>query len=91
MFLSTTAFPAWADKSRAAKYNKPYNSQTSAVAIIADVVLLRPLGLAATVVGSFFFVAALPFSLLGGNVEDSAKKLVVEPALYTFKRPAGAN
>ncbi len=90
MFLSATAFPARAAKSRAAKYKKP-STETSAVAIIADVVLLRPIGLAATVVGSFFFVAALPFSLLGGNVEDSAKKLVVEPALYTFKRPAGAN
>jgi hypothetical protein len=31
----------------------------------------------------------LPFSLLGGNVGESAEKLVAEPARYTFTRPLG--
>ena len=62
----------------------------NAVAMIFDLVLLRPLGLAATAVGTAFFVVSLPFSVLGGNTGEAAKKLVVAPAKYTFTRPLGA-
>jgi hypothetical protein len=62
----------------------------NAVSMIFDFVLLRPLGLAATVVGTAFFVVTLPFSVLGGNTGEAAKKLMVEPAKYTFTRPLGA-
>jgi hypothetical protein len=62
----------------------------NAVSMMFDLVLLRPLGLAATVVGTAFFVVSLPFSILGGNTGEAAKKLMVEPAKYTFTRPLGA-
>ena len=62
----------------------------NAASMIFDLVLLRPLGLAATVIGTAFFVVSLPFSALGGNTGEAAKKLVVEPAKYTFSRPLGA-
>ncbi len=62
----------------------------NAASMIFDLVLLRPLGLAATVVGTAFFVVSLPFSVLGGNTGEAAKKLMVEPAKYTFTRPLGA-
>jgi hypothetical protein len=62
----------------------------NAVSMIFDLVLLRPLGLAATAVGTAFFVVSLPFSVLGGNTGEAAKKLVVAPAKYTFTRPLGA-
>ncbi len=62
----------------------------NAVSMIFDLVLLRPLGLVATVVGTAFFVVSLPFSILGGNTGEAAKKLMVEPAKYTFTRPLGA-
>jgi len=55
----------------------------------ADVLLVRPLGLASTVLGTAVFAVALPFSILGGNVKESAKKLVMEPAKFTFARPLG--
>ena len=45
--------------------------------------------LVSTVVTTVTFVVMLPFSLLGGNVGESAEKLVVEPAKYTFTRPLG--
>ena len=62
----------------------------NAVSMMFDLVVLRPLGLAATVVGTAFFIVSLPFSALGGNTDEAAKKLVVEPAKYTFSRPLGA-
>ena len=61
----------------------------SAEAMVADFVFVRPLGIVAVAVGSVFFIASLPFSLLGGNSKDAAKKLVIEPAKFTFSRPLG--
>ena len=39
--------------------------------------------------GTAVFVITLPFSALGGNVEESAKALVVGPAKTTFTRCMG--
>jgi len=61
----------------------------SAGAMVADFVLVRPVAIVALVVGSVFFVVALPFSAIGGNVKASAKNLVVKPAKYSFVRPLG--
>ena len=62
----------------------------NAPAMIFDLVLLRPLGLAGLVAGTACFIVSLPFSLLGGNTGEAAQKLVVAPAKYTFTRPLGA-
>ena len=62
----------------------------NAPAMILDMVLLRPLGLAGLAVGTAFFIVSLPISLLGGNTGEAAQKLVVAPAKYTFTRPLGA-
>ncbi len=55
----------------------------------ADAVVARPIGAAMTVVGAVAFVASLPFSLLGGNVDEAAEKLVVDPAKAAFVRCLG--
>ncbi len=55
----------------------------------ADVVLVRPLALAATVLGTGLFVISLPFSALGGNVGEAADNLVVLPFKTTFVRCLG--
>jgi hypothetical protein len=60
-----------------------------AEAIILDTFLLRPLGFAATVVGTAVFVVSLPFSIPTKQVDKAAQKLVVAPAKYTFTRPLG--
>lgn len=57
--------------------------------MLADVVLVRPFMLVSTVVTTAAFIVSLPFSLLGGNVDEAAKSLVLEPAKYTFVRPLG--
>lgn len=61
----------------------------SATAMGVDAVLVRPLSLATTIVGTGVFVISLPFSALGMNVGDAGRRLVVEPAQYTFTRPLG--
>ncbi len=63
--------------------------EISAGKMVIDGLLIRPLGIVATVAGSVLFVVSLPFSALGGNVKKAAKKLVIEPAKFTFTRPLG--
>lgn len=54
-----------------------------------DLVLVRPLSLAGTVIGIGVFVVALPFNALTLNFKDPARRLVLEPAKYTFVRELG--
>jgi hypothetical protein len=58
-------------------------------AMMYDTIVVRPIGLVATAVGSVFWLISLPFSASGDNTETATKKLVKEPAAYTFKRPLG--
>ena len=54
-----------------------------------DAGLVRPVGLAATIIGAGLFVVTLPFSALGGNVRESADRFVIDPAKMTFTRCLG--
>ena len=69
--------------------DQPQNQEISAEKMIFDFVLVRPLGIIATTVGTCFFIVSLPFSLLGGNTKDAYQKMIAEPVKYTFKRPLG--
>jgi len=69
--------------------SKQLTQENSAGAMTADLLLVRPVGIVACVLGSAVFVVSLPFSLLGGNSGESAQKLVAEPAKFTFTRPLG--
>ena len=64
-------------------------SGDKATDMVVDVLLMRPLGLFATVLGTALTVAALPFTVPSGSVESSARELILKPAEYTFKRPLG--
>jgi hypothetical protein len=57
--------------------------------MLYDTLVLRPVGIVATVVGSVFWLISLPFSAAGDNVDTATEKLVKDPAAYTFKRPLG--
>jgi hypothetical protein len=57
--------------------------------ITGDILLLRPICLVGTVLGTVMFVVALPFSITSGSVKMTAQKLIVEPFKYTFTRPPG--
>ena len=64
-------------------------SKPDAGAMVADFILLRPLGLVTLVTGFTVFVLSAPFAELGGNLNTAWEKLAVDPAEYTFKRPLG--
>jgi len=61
----------------------------SAVAMVADFVIVRPIAIVALVAGSALFVVSLPFSAIGRNIKAAARSLVVKPAKYSFVRPLG--
>jgi hypothetical protein len=59
------------------------------VAIILDLLILRPVGLVATVGGTLIFIGSLPISLPTGSVGKTFRALMVRPASYTFWRSLG--
>ena len=63
--------------------------ETQQATMLADVLVARPIGVALTVLGGAAFVVSLPFSALGGNVDQAAEALVLGPARETFQRCLG--
>ena len=63
--------------------------EPSALAMVGDAIIARPLGLVFTVIGAATFLVTLPFSALGGNVKEAGEVLVVSPAEATFVRCLG--
>ena len=60
-----------------------------AFAMIGDLVIARPLLIAATGIGAIAFVVSLPFTALGGNVGEAADALIGEPGREAFVRCLG--
>lgn len=72
------------------EFRETIDGSPSAGAMAFDLVIVRPLGLVATVLGAGLFVLQLPLSIIQGEPpSDPAKKLVTEPAKFTFDRPLG--
>jgi hypothetical protein len=61
----------------------------TAEAMTFDLFIVRPLGLVGTVVGVGVFIIALPVNLITFNFADPARRLIVEPAKFTFTRDLG--
>lgn len=59
------------------------------VAIVFDLVILRPVGLVATVAGTIIFIGSLPISLSTWSIPKAFRALVQRPAVYTFVRTLG--
>ncbi len=64
-------------------------SGDNSLEVVGDLTVVRPGCFAATLVGSVFFVVALPFAAMSGSVHDTADTLVIHPAEATFTRPLG--
>mgnify|MGYP001397715344 CR=1 FL=1 len=58
-------------------------------AMVADVVLARPLYFVMSQAGALVYTATLPFSALGGNQDDAAEALAITPLQATFTRCLG--
>jgi hypothetical protein len=63
--------------------------QETAGMMIGDALVVRPLGILATVTGGALFIVSLPFSLLGSNADEAYQRLVADPARFTFARKLG--
>lgn len=85
LIASVTATPSFAEE----LMDDQINQRPSTGAMVLDAVVARPMLFAMTLGGTAVFVATLPFSALGGNVEESAKTLVIGPAKSTFTRCMG--
>ncbi len=60
-----------------------------AFSMVGDLVIARPLLIAATVIGAGVFVVSLPFSAMGGGIGAAGRALVVEPGKAAFVRCLG--
>lgn len=78
--------PVWAQERTS---DGPFFPQVDSDAMVIDALILRPMGVVGTVIGTVAFVVTLPISLLAGNAGEAADKMVVEPFEYTFMRPLG--
>ena len=67
----------------------PALGNDQAIDATMDILLVRPVSLAATVVGTAIFIVSLPFSIPSQSVGVTARTLVAEPFKYTFTRPVG--
>ena len=87
--FSTTLhiLPAWAQESSTVPL---YNADApDGFVMMADLIIARPILIALTAIGSAAFVVSLPFTVLGGNMEEAGKALVSEPAREAFVRCLG--
>ena len=65
------------------------DSDITPVSIFFDFCVLRPLGLVATTLGTTLFLVTYPVNILQNNTKQVGRTIVVEPAIFTFKRPLG--
>jgi len=54
-----------------------------------DAAVVRPMTLWASAIGAVGWVVTLPFTILSGTADDTAKAWVADPLKYTFCRPVG--
>ncbi|MGD2270285.1 MAG: hypothetical protein PVI06_07800 [Desulfobacterales bacterium] len=64
--------------------------EPSAGAMFADIVLVRPVGVASIAACTVLYAVVFPLALIGGNTKQAAKKLIGDPWKYTIRRPVGA-
>jgi hypothetical protein len=53
---------------------------------IMDIVIARPLGVVAGILGTGLFIVSLPFTVPTGSVGDAADMFIVQPFQFSFTR-----
>lgn len=66
-----------------------FSSQYMGERILADFFVLRPLGLAAGLIGLGSAVVIMPMACATNSVDRVDRELVQKPFIYTFRRPLG--
>ncbi|MBI5581080.1 MAG: hypothetical protein HY895_18160 [Deltaproteobacteria bacterium] len=54
-----------------------------------DGLIMRPIGVVGTALGSVVWLVSYPFAYWGGNTDESTQALVAAPFEWTFERPLG--
>jgi hypothetical protein len=85
--VSFVQIPAYAGT--AATYSTQDSGYIPLDAPLFDLLILRPMGIAACAVGIATSIWALPFAAMSGSGAEVGEKLIIEPFEYTFKRPIG--
>lgn len=57
--------------------------------VVADVLLYKPVGLAALIGGASIFVISLPIAAITRSIDTTANVLLKQPFDYVFVRPIG--
>jgi hypothetical protein len=57
--------------------------------ILVDALVMRPIGIAACVIGLAGALVTIPFAAASNSQDRVAQSLIVQPFEYTFKRPLG--
>jgi hypothetical protein len=52
-----------------------------------DVLVARPIGVAAGIIGTGVFIVSLPFTVPTKSVDTAAQMFIVEPFKFSFVRP----
>lgn len=77
------------------EYTSPYSTYTPehhdppGELILADVLILRPLGIVASAVGLAGSLVSIPFAASSNSGDLVGRKLIKEPFDYTWCRPLG--
>lgn len=89
--ISILAAPGYASADQSKPEDPRFDTANAPAgySMVGDLLIARPLGLAATAIGTTAFVVSLPFTLLSNSVGSAAEALVVEPAKMTFTRCLG--
>ena len=85
--LSLAATMTFSGQALAGPQQYEESRRTQAAAL--DMIVARPVGIVVTGIGAVLFAVSLPFSALGGNIDEAAEALVVNPARETFTRCLG--
>jgi hypothetical protein len=89
MVARAAAVAALVCAAQASAYDQVIDETPSAEAMTFDLFIVRPLSLAGTIVGTAVYFVALPINLLTFNFVDPARRLIIEPAKFTFVRDLG--
>ncbi len=68
---------------------KSYKATGRAEAYIIDLLVTRPIGIAAFGLGCAGLIATAPFAMMSGSGQQAFDAFIREPAEYTFVRPLG--
>ncbi len=82
LVVTSLCSTGWAGGDNSLGRNDPIAHEWS----MLDVLVARPLGVCAGILGSAIFVASLPFTIPAGGVRDAADMFIVKPFQFSFVR-----